>query len=303
MKTWTTLVSFLWLAATSSATDRFYDDVKASSGNGKYRAEAVSPQNAGGGRRAFQDEFTVSLAEAATGRTLWSWKQPSGAASPVSLVISDDGVVIMEDAWDTFHVFDPAGNPHAVISPLREFPGSEIKEYADFTTAGTFWQQFAMSGFVHESGRDLWYFRTYWGRLFAIDYHAAALLRDPVLEARLEDRIVHETRSWLAGFGGTFIGPCGSCSNPTILPEVAKRAFVVLQYGLSPDDGFVKDVIRNSDEGHHPDIKDYLARMTGKHARKQRYRILAWAGAAILLSLLAVLATRAFRRRKTPAVA
>ncbi|KAF0246029.1 MAG: hypothetical protein FD180_1093 [Planctomycetota bacterium] len=56
--------------AFASATDRYYSDVKAASANGKFEAEAVSPQNAGGGRRAFQDEFTVSLKETACGR--WS---------------------------------------------------------------------------------------------------------------------------------------------------------------------------------------------------------------------------------------
>ena len=288
----------------ATATDRFYMDCEGKSPNGRFEARSTSPENALPGHRAFQRDFTVVLRDSETKTDIWTWKQGEGEASPVELIPTDDGLLIMQDAWSAYHVFDKSGRRTKVLSVLSSMARDELDRYTQNTTAGVFWHQFSSQGFYRESDRDYFYLRTFWGHLFVIDLATPAWIRDEALVGRVETHIVSLTRGWLAKFDGVFLGPCGSCSKPTIRGEVARHAFIIRQYGLSPDDAFCGQVIANADDSHHPDIKHHLALMSDSGAfdpKAASARTLAIVVAAVSVALLAVLFALLQLRRRSRA--
>ncbi|MEI7881459.1 MAG: hypothetical protein WCI95_11355, partial [bacterium] len=74
------------------ATDRFYGDTSGKSRSGEYTAEAKSPANKDGNwKHPFQEDFTITFKNTKSGKTLWTWHQQKDDASPVDLILTDDG--------------------------------------------------------------------------------------------------------------------------------------------------------------------------------------------------------------------
>ena len=105
------------------ATDRFYADRDGQSPNGQYEAKATSPANRGGNwKTPFQKDFTITFRNTKTDKTLWKWEQGENDASPVELIPTDDGRLIMLDAWNDYHVFDTNGVKTQSLTPFNPFP-------------------------------------------------------------------------------------------------------------------------------------------------------------------------------------
>jgi hypothetical protein len=131
------LSALLVIVISAEATDRFYGDLKANSPNGRFHAEAKSPANRRGNcKTPFQRDFTVTFTDTRTRQAMWSWKQRKDDASPSELIPTDDGYLIMLDAWDAYCVFDTKGVRTDVLDVLNSLPEQEKKAFTDWTTAG-----------------------------------------------------------------------------------------------------------------------------------------------------------------------
>ena len=146
-----TIATLLLTVMSAKATDRFYGDLKANSPNGRFQAEAKSPANRNGNwKTPFQEDFTLTFVDTKARRTLWSWKQGNDVASPSELIPTDDGYLVMLDAWDGYCVFDTIGVRTNVFNLLQSLPQEEQKEFADWTTAGVMWQKYSQKGFFRQ---------------------------------------------------------------------------------------------------------------------------------------------------------
>lgn len=187
---------WMWVAAAvvgvaqaAAATDRFYPNQTAKSDNGKFRIDAVSPDNPkdGGWGRAFASSFTYTLREVDTGRVVWTRKQEMERSkgspfvdwlegSPMRVFVSDTGTVAAYVAGEELIVLDSkTGKKVAEHDLLRLFPPSEVKGFVSQTTAGPMWTQFSWFGFVTvpqsdgRPARELFDVRPYWKTRIIID--------------------------------------------------------------------------------------------------------------------------------------
>ncbi len=240
------------------ATDLFFRDLAAKSENGRYECTATSPDNREGPEIPFAKDFTIAFRDANTEEVLWTHKQREDEASPVQLIPTDDGHLIMQNAWDQLYVFDRQGDPRKVLDIWRAFPEDETERFTDSTTAGVMWAQYSKQGFFVDGSGSYFYIRTYWGRLVIIDIEARRWVQEPTIMRRVEDAIVQETRSWMRAFDNSYYSKCDSCGEQHLREDIEENAFIIKQYDLQGGRKLIKQVLKRSDSG----IEEYLGRIT-----------------------------------------
>jgi hypothetical protein len=226
----------------AQATDRFFHDITVTSPNGRYVAEATSPDNAGGRWRiAFQSRFTYRLMDKRLNRELWSRPQPMtgdgrwdiGEGPPVAIYIADDGWVVIRtaDVWRQpieLIAMSPTGEESIRVKLFETlFPDHNGRwRYTGISTAGTLWG----SGYCHFyfiSIRNTPYFcmRAWWGNHLLLDLTAGrqvevgAELGQELFKA--EKQFVIETLkgtdnwAWTAGKHG-FMKLSGDVQHPSL---------------------------------------------------------------------------------------
>jgi len=243
------------------ATEWFYNDLKSTSSNGRYVAEAKSPDNAEDRHLPFAGHFTITLSEAGSAEPLWSHVQQEDEDAPIVLFPADDGRLIVEDTGSQYAVFDTTGKRTVVLRVIASLSDDEVKRFVSRTSAGDWWGQFATHEFMTVGSRPVFFIRTYWGRVFAIDYQSARWLRDPELERDIEARVVADTRAWLTTFSGDLKPADSRGGKGHYSSEVGMRLCVVRLHGISEGLPYVDQVIAEPDHEHWPDLARELSRV------------------------------------------
>ena len=250
------------MGTTVFATDRFFSDISKNSPNGMYSAEAISPENKEGAKRsAFQEDFTVTFKDANTGQTVWTWHQEKEDASPVELIPTDDGKLVMQDAYDRYRVFDNDGAPSKPVSAFLSIPEVEIEKYTDWTTAGVMWQQYAKQGFYKQDSTTYFYLRTYWGHIFAISMHDGKEIKDRDLLENIEAHVVAETKQWIKGFDDVFFFECPGCGGQHLKPEITAGLFIIRKHKIWSGWRITRETLKKTDDNRNSDLKNYLDRL------------------------------------------
>ncbi|MFA5794327.1 MAG: hypothetical protein WC980_04585 [Candidatus Brocadiia bacterium] len=260
----TTLLLALFLSLASMpafATDRFFNDITAKSDNGKFIAVAASPDNKGRQHMAFQRNFTFTLSDARNNQIIWTYKQEENVNSPVELIPTDDGYLIMRTANEDYYVFDKRGNPKKIFNVFAAFTDEEIKKFTDSTSAGIMWRQHSKQGFFPPGKKTYFYVRTYWGRIAVIDVADRTWTRSARLAEKIEDSLVQSTKEWLKGFDNNYYDKCDSCREIHLKDEITGNVFIVKKYGLAGGEKILQEVLNKADDGKNYRINDYLKRI------------------------------------------
>lgn len=247
----------------SWATDRFYFDIKEKSSNGTYVAEAKSPDNADPKQYvAFQDDFTVTLREAKTGALIWTWKQAKNDPSPVSLQISNDGIVIMLDAWDTLYLFDKKGVKTKICRVLDYLPKKEREKFTDWTTAGIWWSQYSKWNFKSIDKKHYFYIRMYWGRTLVIDLRGKKLEKNVTILKTIESDTVNDIRKFIKKFNGVYTIYKKDVECHSVRIDVAEALFVIKKHQLAEGQPMLKKALAEEKRLGYDSIKEYLDRLS-----------------------------------------
>lgn len=184
-----TLLSFVpaW-----SSSGRYFLDCSATSPAGLWRIDAKSPNN-NPKSQPYASNFTYTLTDLRTNQVVWTRRQPMtrakadprprpAEASPQSVYVNDDGLVVIYTGDDTFVVLDPAsgrkrGEPSFFIPPASrtnsrgmrrvDYPGNFLAPGGDL-----FFRQLPAAG--ADPARDLFVVRTRWARWRVLDLQALA---------------------------------------------------------------------------------------------------------------------------------
>ena len=251
----------LFIAGFSFATNRYYNDLKGRSQNGQYEATATSPANQYGKRQTpFQRDFIVTFSDTQSGKTLWTWKQGEEDLSPVELIPTDCGQLIMRTIHD-YHVFDAAGVKTKVFEPLRSLSKAEQETFTDWTTAGTQWRQYSQQGFISFENKTYFYLRLYWGRTFIIDLSQAELITETKVAERVEQHILEQTRNLIETFNWDYYAKCDSCNKNHLRAGLTEAAFVIKKHTIREGEKLLNEVLDKSDDGRNSHLADYLDRV------------------------------------------
>ena len=183
------------LNGSASATDVYFSDGKAVSKNGRFTVEGKSPHNAGPRSRPFARNFTYTLFDAETSKTIWTRKQAKNEASCVGLFVNDDGwVVIRTGTYDTLICVDPKGKVVGEIGLIEDvFTAKERQDHVHYTTAGPMWSSYSQWYFLKSEDRKLFVIRPWWDRRIVIDLEKGRAV--PVSEPIAANCLQHE-RQW-----------------------------------------------------------------------------------------------------------
>ena len=195
MKFSPSLPAIVWIAALSTtvkASDRFFFDSFGISPNGRYRIDAKSPENHdGNGLPCAAANFTYTLTDTTTQKTLWQRKQPMTRAkgnpvsyrtedSPLQVFVNDDGLVAAHLSEHTLLFLDPAdGQKRGDAKVLKAFPESQQQRFVRYTSAGSIWEQSSEWFFLPVPAADnlppATYFviRPFWNHRLVIDVATA----------------------------------------------------------------------------------------------------------------------------------
>jgi hypothetical protein len=257
--------TMLLIAGSAWATDRYYTDHKGQSPNQQYEAEAKSPANREGSRTTpFQKDFTIKFRDTKSGKVLWTWKQGEEDASPVELISTDDGHLIVLDAWNNYHVFDINGIKTHVFDVLQSLPEDEKEKFTDWTTAGVFWSQHSQQGFLTHEEKTYFYVRLYWGRTFILDISQAMLEKSAKVVERVEQHVVEQTRQLIKTFNGEYYSNCTSCGGKHLRSDLTDAVFVIKKHDSPEGRDILNEVRKKTDDGRNSDLKGYLDRLESK---------------------------------------
>lgn len=187
-------------------------------------------------RRGEEGAFTLRLVNTAS-NTLTRTEHLPGNRPIGRLFPADNGALVAELPGDCFCAYDAAGNPGKEF--WLRIPEAERGKYAHTlkTTGGDIpiWRSGSKRDCITLETTPYFYYRTYWGYLFAIDLSTCTQVTDPEALARLEQSIVDETRRRIAcppeELSVTTI-PCDSCGEPHGNPEIIHDHFIIRQYRL-----------------------------------------------------------------------
>lgn len=184
------------LSQSASATDVYFSDDKAVSENGRFIVEGKSPDNAGPRQKPFASNFTYTLFDAESSKTIWTRKQGKDEAPCVGLFVNDEGwVVIRTGTYATLICVDPKGQVVGEIGLIKDvFTAKERQDYVHYTTAGPMWSGYSKWYFLKSENRNLFVIRPWWDRRIVIDLAKgrAVPVTDPIAANCLE----HE-RQWV----------------------------------------------------------------------------------------------------------
>ncbi|MDZ4830916.1 MAG: hypothetical protein SGJ09_12050 [Phycisphaerae bacterium] len=169
------VMSFFGAVSIARATDRYFSDAKELSPNRAFKLEVMSPDNANG-RAAFASNFTYTLFDQRTKKSIWSRVQASEERSPLSIEVSDEGNVAARLSDKTVIFLDPKDG-RATKGPdlLATIPLDERSRFVSETTAGPMWTGRSRFSFIQipaasGAGTETYFVvRTFWGRHIVID--------------------------------------------------------------------------------------------------------------------------------------
>ena len=257
-----TLIAASLTTGIACATDRFYSDTSGKSPNGEYLAEAKSPANKDGNwKNAFQEDFTVTFKNTKSGKMLWTWRQQKDDASPVELIPTDSGYLVMQDAYDQYRVFGTNGVSSMPISAFASIPEKEQKKFTDWTTAGVMWQQYSKTGFYTHDETTYFYLRTYWGHIFAISLPDGKETKSKDVLKGIEEQIVQETKAWIKGFDDDFFFKCTDCEGNHVKPEITESLFIIKKHKIPEGKAITEKALKKMDDDRNSDLKEYLDRL------------------------------------------
>jgi len=271
----TILLCTLFIAVSANATNLYFFDIKpVQSPNGKYEAEATSPHNrAGAQERAFQDEFTITFKDVESGTNLWVWEQgkfltfnEDGSIaggikmSPVVLIPTDSGYLIMRDGGDSYNVFDTNGVMQTVFNPILSTPEKEWEKHTSWTTAGYIWQVGSQQGFLTIDETEYFYLRLYWGRTFIVDISKAKLETNKNIAEKTEQHIVEKIRTLIKDFDGVYDEPCDGCGGRHLREDLKAVAFVIKKHSIREGKKLMDEMVKRSgrDSSGSSDFKRYF---------------------------------------------
>ncbi len=251
----------LFLAGASSAlgTDRFYPNQEVASSDGRYRATAISPDNAEGDFQvAFQTNFTITLHDLEQAKVLWTWKQHNDDLSPEELIPTTDGYLIMRNAASEYYVFDKQGTPKRAVGVFDRLTKQEQDTFTDWTTAGIFWSQYSKQGFFQTAHKQYFYIRTYWGHIIAIDIDDATVDDTDKLHLMIEDAVVQETRNIIKTFNGQYCTKCTDCADEHLREDLTIAAFVIKRHDIRDGRQLMEGILARTADNRNYDLKRYL---------------------------------------------
>lgn len=261
-----TIVAIIIGATSLFATDRFFSNCKGRSPNRRYEAKATSPANHLWKRKTpFQKDFTVTFRDTKNWKTVWSWKQGEDDGSPTELIPTDDGRLIMLDAYDNYQVFDTTGVRAFDFSPCWLLPEEEKRKFTIWTSAGLLWSEYSQRGFITLGGKTYFYIRLYWGRTFILDVIAAKLTTEPEIAKQIEQRVVQKTNDLIRDFHGEYYAKCDSCGGKHLRADLTDAVFVINLHNVVEGTNLVAEVLKRAaaDNGNHR-LKRYLDLMASK---------------------------------------
>ena len=178
-------------------TYRGYPDRVALSASERYRLEATSPQNQPDHpsyRFGHQRGFRYRFVDLATGTTLWERVQEEGEGSPVELLVSDDGDVVVRahsGSWtdETLLFFDRTGRERLVVFVTtvagdHGLPHGSAPRViwsdprVQMSSAGPHWVGASLPYFASVEGRAFFCWRPWWARRIVVDLDAMEALDD-----------------------------------------------------------------------------------------------------------------------------
>ena len=252
-------------AVTACATNRFYANREGQSPSGQYHAEAKSPANRKGNLRTpFQDDFAITFRDTKSKKMLWTWKQGKEDGSPVELIPTDNGKLIMLDASNNYHIFDADGVKTNVFNPLRLLPQEEMEKFTSWTTAGVFWRQYSQQGFVKSGEKLYFYLRLYWGRTFILDVASATLSEDGGVAKKVEQSVIKKTENLIKSFDGEYFAKCDSCDSNHLREDLTSALFVIRKQRIQEGEQLLSEVLKRTDDGRHSDLERYLDKIEKK---------------------------------------
>ena len=194
-------------------TSRIYSDLRVSSSSGKFRLEALSKDNRAG--------FHYRLSDTSSQQVVWVRRQERGEGSPVSGLVSDDGVVVIRASLDwaseQLLFIDVTGKTRLAIivsagdrAEAQAGKGGKAKaarpaqptvvwkdDHVEASSAGPLWSAGAVETFPASPEIEASYFclRTAWGRRLIVDLASMKLVEESFLTEELQALVEGEERT------------------------------------------------------------------------------------------------------------
>ncbi|KAF0241554.1 MAG: hypothetical protein FD180_4381 [Planctomycetota bacterium] len=237
---------------------------------------ALSATSAGGG---FKAEATVlasrvhriELRDAPAGNLVWWAEQTPGENFLSELFVTDAGGVLAQTFVGDYRFYNPSGKPGPKIDLLDEFSPAERERYCSggMSRGGDYGTHLRRE--VHISGGRSWiYFRTYWGRIVALDCANGMLDRSGTVAQEIEDALVKETEAWISSMPASFLGTCVSCGGPSIDAKVALYLFIIRAHRLKSGEPFVAAALAAAIPDHDKNLKLCLDRVYDPNSLSSR---------------------------------
>lgn len=184
---------FLSMSVASFASSpSFYRDLAEYSPSGKYKVEAKSPDNKLKRRTPFQKNFVYTCMDAESGKVYWTRNQPMGEpvvlssgrkidwpreASPIDLVVSDDGWAAIRTVADNLTFVDPNGVDRAKVSLYEDaISEEELEEFGEKLVVDVCWDGYSLWYFL--PSRPVFVIRPWWGRRIFVDIETGRLIAE-----------------------------------------------------------------------------------------------------------------------------
>lgn len=188
-----TAVGLGLLVGNVQATNRYFEDLGATSPNGRFRVEAKSPDNVDGAwKRPFQGKFVYRLLEKGKSDDVWTRNQPTNQGGslplegpPVALYVSNNGWVIIRTAdlgtACELVAVDPSGQDKLRVDILKALvPDKEaFVQYVSVGSAGVRWgEAYCHPYFLPLHTKPHFCLTTWWGKRLLLDLSAGRIITD-----------------------------------------------------------------------------------------------------------------------------
>lgn len=179
------------------ATNRYYLDQTSDAPAGRYRLNAISPDNVRTPEKskrppAFQKNFLYTLTDRSAGRVVWTFQGGGQQDSPRELYVHDSGAVVVWAAFDDLLVFSADGAGRCVRLSLRDCLPMNDRRFVEDTTAGPIWSQWSTWRFVTFKNQLLFYVRAWWGQQIVVDVNRGQFV--PADDKELSDALRQSDR-------------------------------------------------------------------------------------------------------------
>ncbi len=219
-----------WMAQ-ECAADRCYappESFSATSPHGAFQANAtVAP-----------DRHFLEVRALPSGKLAWSADADSFLGE---LWLTDSGELLTRSYFTFSYVFYTAsGKPGPRFELGAEIPVEEREQFCGGTRSRWEYQvyYYLVRDLWTEGSRSWIYFRTFWGRIVAVDRATGTLDRDTALATRIEDHLLREAEAWISSTPRSFRG-AQSTLCPNLDDNVARHLFVIRAHRLKAGERYV----------------------------------------------------------------